>query len=50
MLAECLYKEHRIQPAMGEVSRALAIDPSDKDAQRMKAALAAGTQSTIQLH
>jgi len=50
MLAECLYKEHRLQPATEEVSRALAIDPSDKDALRMKAALAAGHQSTVQQH
>jgi tetratricopeptide (TPR) repeat protein len=50
MLAECLYKEHRPQPAMEEVSRALAIDPSDKDALRMKAALVAVTQPRVQSH
>jgi tetratricopeptide (TPR) repeat protein len=50
MLAECLYKQHRLRPAMEEVSRALAIDPSDKDAQRMKVSLEAGTQSTVQVH
>jgi tetratricopeptide (TPR) repeat protein len=41
MLAECLYKQHRAQEAMREVDRALAIDPADRDALRMKSALAA---------
>jgi len=44
MLAECLYKQNRRQPAMEEISRALAMDPSDKDALRMKSALAAKVQ------
>lgn len=48
MLAECLYKQHHPQLAMEEVSRALAIDPSDKDALRMKAELAAGSQARVQ--
>jgi tetratricopeptide (TPR) repeat protein len=45
MFAECLYKQHRQQQAMEEVSRALAIDPMDKDALRMKAALATSAQA-----
>jgi tetratricopeptide (TPR) repeat protein len=40
MLAECLYKQNHPQLALDEVSRALAIDPSDPAALRMKAALA----------
>jgi len=40
MLAECLYKQHRVQDAREEVARALDLDPADQDALRMKAALA----------
>lgn len=39
MLAECLYKQHHPQSAMEEVSKTLAIDPSNQAALQMKAAL-----------
>jgi tetratricopeptide (TPR) repeat protein len=43
MLAECLYKEQRSREALEQLSRAFILDPENKSAKAMKAAITANS-------